>query len=256
MVEGKCPLCGKSIPVDPQTDAGICPYCSNAYVTAKALQGQSSTPSPNSIAALSDRCTKLCQAEMFNQAAEAAETATRLFPDDYRSWVLRIFVFSSTPDFKTPYPQDWVDNAAKLYRLSDKKNPRFEKWYADYQRWLQQAQRAVDLCNKLDASHALRLIGCSHLEYGYASRETIPCGNALDGYQSKEYVAKTRYGRWIDSTRFRLAPYCGIVLDVTYGEHDGRFHSFQECFQRKAYIVALEGNLVDALPDLERAAGR
>lgn len=98
MVEGKCPVCGKSIPVDPQMDAAICPYCGNAYVTAKALQGQSAAPSPNSFEALVPKCAKFRDAEMYHDAHETARMATRLFPDDYRSWSLCIDVYSADPN--------------------------------------------------------------------------------------------------------------------------------------------------------------
>ena len=43
MVQAKCTNCGASIEVDPQTEAGVCPYCKTAYVTQKAIVNYNTT---------------------------------------------------------------------------------------------------------------------------------------------------------------------------------------------------------------------
>ena len=43
LTQAKCTNCGASIEVDPQTEAGICPYCKTAYITQKAIVNYNTT---------------------------------------------------------------------------------------------------------------------------------------------------------------------------------------------------------------------
>ena len=43
LVQAKCTNCGASIEVDPQMEAGICPYCNTAYITQKAIVNYNTT---------------------------------------------------------------------------------------------------------------------------------------------------------------------------------------------------------------------
>lgn len=43
LVQAKCTNCGASIEVDPQTEAGVCPYCKTAYITQKAIVNYNTT---------------------------------------------------------------------------------------------------------------------------------------------------------------------------------------------------------------------
>lgn len=252
MVEGKCPVCGKSIPVDPQMDVAICPYCGNAYVTAKALQGQSAAPSPNSFEALVAKCAKFRDAEMYHDAHETARMATRLFPDDYRSWSLCIDVYSADPNWSGPYPPEYVERAAKLYRVSNVQNPNFDQWLANYNLWMQQMQRVVDLCNKLDVERALSILGCVYLIKGGSSNTKT----TYDDLKRRHHGGPHPSDTWIESARFSLVPGNGLMLGLTIGDRDTRFSGWPKSFTDVFYAVVTSGNVLDTLPALERAAGR
>ena len=43
LVQAKCTNCGANIEVDPQNEAGICPYCNTAYITQKAIVNYNTT---------------------------------------------------------------------------------------------------------------------------------------------------------------------------------------------------------------------
>lgn len=250
-MEGFRPFCGKSIPVDPATDAGICPYCGNAYITAKALNGNA--PNNNSFETLVAKCAKFRDADMFSEALETARTATRLYPDDYRSWSLCIDAYSAIPDWNAPYPPGDVDRAVKLYRASNEQNPRFDQWLANYNLWMQRMQSVVDLCNTLDVEYALSILGCVHLKGGGSFNvETT----TYDDLKRRHHGGPHPTDTWIESARFSLVAGCGIVLVLTIGDFDTRFASWQKSFTDVSYTVVIRGNALDALPALERAAGR
>lgn len=49
LVQAKCTNCGANIEVNPQNDAGICPYCHTAYITQKAIVNYNTTIINNNI---------------------------------------------------------------------------------------------------------------------------------------------------------------------------------------------------------------
>lgn len=243
MVEGKCPLCSMSIPVDPQTDAGICPYCGKAYVTGKALKGQASTAQEaDPIEALRAKCEKYFQAGMAHKAENAALSATFDYPDDYRSWKLSLDFVARRPGWCLPYRDDFVDKADKLYRMGGRKDAQFEKWLTDYRAWQQKAQRVVNLCNALGIDRAMAAMGCTYFMLG--DRE-MPVGEFKRLYCSGRRVNDS-HTEWIQ--RFMLVEGTGLIYQT--GSKDLVYHLFQTTDGK----VPLQGNLVDALPALEQAA--
>ena len=47
MKSAKCTSCGANIEVNENSDAGVCPYCKNAYITEKAIQSFSNQTNNN-----------------------------------------------------------------------------------------------------------------------------------------------------------------------------------------------------------------
>ncbi len=43
LVQAKCTNCGANIQIDPNTEAGVCPYCHTAYITQKAIVNYNTT---------------------------------------------------------------------------------------------------------------------------------------------------------------------------------------------------------------------
>lgn len=97
-VAAKCTQCGANIEVDDSKDAGICSYCSMAYITQKAINNYNTHITNNITKNIYGR--EKTEAEEYLSSAETFlklkdyEKATKAFlqaaesnPNDYRSWL-------------------------------------------------------------------------------------------------------------------------------------------------------------------------
>lgn len=192
---------------------------------------------------------------MYSEAHDTARMATRLFPADYRSWSLWIDVYSADPNWSAPYPPECVERAVKLYRVSDEQNPNFEQWLANYNLWMQQMQRVVDLCNKIDVEQALSILGCVYLRGtdGIEPIETI----TYDDLKRRHHGGRTIVATSIEDTQFLLMPRNGLTLKVFIDKKiDTRSCGDGKLIRTFFYKLLTSGNVLDALSALDQAAGR
>lgn len=213
MLEGRCPSCGKSIPVDPQGTTGLCPYCRTQYLTADALAVTTHDP----IADLESRVRRLAAAGMPREAERVANDARRLRPDDFRSWVMTIRATTDDLRSHTPVEEAYIDKAVRLLAATGGSAPDFEQWLHAQRAIEAKVRRCGDLCNRLPAETAFRTAGRDGVRN---------LGEGAGPWLQPDWrmVARNRWGVALSQTRF-YSRSTGLHMEATYTSRDSRFTS-------------------------------